>query len=493
MNIAKHTASVKHFTILASLLLAAAVTASCGSETAPAGKNDTTAVERETAASETEELIKPDLPEKDYGGAVFTTFVRKSDQYALDLHVDEMDGDTMNDAVFQRNSRVSEQFNVTLAFHRGTDDFGSGAKTVVLANDPSYDVLMIHGRFVFPYALEGLLLDWNTELPHINLDNPWWTADARQAFSLCNCLFAMNGDLSYGNLGSTKCMVFNKKICSELDIPFPYQDVIDGKWTFDRFSELVKTCSADLNGDSTLDIEHDRYGYATWQWSGPIQVLYSANQRISKKDKDDLMYISLNTETTVNLFNDYFTMTDGPECYISLSDAGDEPVAAFREGRALFYDPNVNQIMNLRDMQDDFGIIPWPKYTEDVDGYYANVDAGCNLFCVPVSNADPERASIVLEALAYEGSRTVIPTYYDVVLSSKYSRDEESAKMLDIICAGRVFDIGYYFYADSNDLNSIGWYMAHDTTHNFASLYAKYEKTVLKQYEKVNQTFQGLN
>ena len=476
--------------LLLALLLTGAVTA-CGesAESIPAE----TAAQTETEAPETEELIKPDLPEKDYGGATFTTFVRKSDSYALDLHVDEMDGDTMTDAVFQRNSRVAEQFNVKIAFHRGEDDFGSDAKNVVLAGDPSYDVLMIHGRFVFPYALEGLLYDWNTELPYVGLDNPWWTADARQAFSLCNCLFAMNGDLSYGNIGSTKCMVFNKKICAELDIAYPYQDVLDGKWTFDNFSQLVKTCSADLNGDGTIDITNDRYGYVTTHWSGPIQVLYSANQRISKKDKDDLMYISLNTETTVNLFRDFFALTDGAECYIRMEDANTDTEIAFREGRALFYDPNIGAVKNFRDMEDDFGIIPWPKYTEDVDGYYSNVDAGCNLFCVPISDADPERASIILEALSYEGWRTVIPTYYDVVLSSKYSRDEESAKMLDIICAGRVFDIGYYFYDNSNDLNSIGWFMAHDKTHNFASLYAKYEKTVLKQYEKVNKTFQELN
>ncbi|NLB15992.1 MAG: hypothetical protein GX827_04195 [Clostridiales bacterium] len=146
-------------------------------------------------------------------------------------------------------------------------------------------------------------------------------------------------------------------------------------------------------------------------------------------------------------------------------------------------------MQNLRDMDEDFGIIPWPKYDETIDNYYANVDAGCNLFIVPVTNPDPEKASVILEALAYESYLTVIPTYYDVVLTTKFTRDAESVEMLDIIRAGRVFDIGYYFFDNSNDLNSVGWYLANRSDRSFASVYAKYESMVQKQYAKVNEKF----
>ena len=47
-------------------------------------------------------------------------------------------------------------------------------------------------------------------------------------------------------------------------------------------------------------------------------------------------------------------------------------------------------------MDEDFGIIPWPKYDETIENYYANVDAGCNLYIVPVTNPDPEQASVIL-------------------------------------------------------------------------------------------------
>jgi hypothetical protein len=49
---------------------------------------------------------------------------------------------------------------------------------------------------------------------------------------------------------------------------------------------------------------------------------------------------------------------------------------------------------------------------------------------------------VILEAMASESLRSVIPAYYDIALSVRAARDEESSVMLDIIFANRVFDLG---------------------------------------------------
>ena len=476
------------------LLLIASVlfSASCG-ETADPDAVDTPETMTDAEETTAEPEIMPDLPDADYGGAEFTMCMRISDGYALDFDVKELTGDTIDDAVFNRNSKVAEQFNIKFVFVRDNDNFGlDSARKSVFAGDSTYDVLIPHARFVFPYALEGMLYDWNEDLPYIDLEKPWWNADARAAFSLSGCLFAMVGDISYLNLGATKSMIFNKPIMEKLGFETPYATVNDGKWTLDRLEEYVKAASSDLDGDGEIKITDDQYGYITTHWSGPIQALYSANQRIARKDENDLLYITLNTETAVNVYEKYFRIVDNEGGYINLQDDASDMLACFRNGRALFYDPNINAIKDLRDMDDDFGIIPWPKYDESIDAYYSNVDAGCNLFIVPVTCSDAERASVILEACAYEGWKSVLPIYYDVVLTTKFTRDQDSEKMIDIIRAGRVFDIGYYFYNNSNDLNSFGWYLAHDKSHSFASIYAKYEPVVQKQYDEVNTAFIAL-
>ena len=86
---------------------------------------------------------------------------------------------------------------------------------------------------------------------------------------------------------------------------------------------------------------------------------------------------------------------------------------------------------------------------------------------MPRSASDPERTSIVLEAMASASSYYTVPAYYDVVLTRKYARDDQSEKIIDILRANRQFDLAYAYdfggvrstvsnalIADSNTISS---------------------------------------
>ena len=53
---------------------------------------------------------------------------------------------------------------------------------------------------------------------------------------------------------------------------------------------------------------------------------------------------------------------------------------------------------------------------------------------------------MILEALCYESTDTVIKAYYDVLLKTKISRDNESEKMLDIMFQNRSYNIADTYY-----------------------------------------------
>ena len=55
---------------------------------------------------------------------------------------------------------------------------------------------------------------------------------------------------------------FNKNLMDRYGMEYPYQAVMDGKWTFDMLCELGMRVSEDLNGDGKLDGE-DLYGWIT--------------------------------------------------------------------------------------------------------------------------------------------------------------------------------------------------------------------------------------
>lgn len=475
------------------LILAMLAAVSCGSGEASGDTTKSDASNDTTAPEETVDeryLIKEELPQKDYNGYNVRILMRDSTSpdWIGDMFSETETGEIISDAIYNRNATVSERFNVNFELIRSShNNYETDGIKSIVAGEDAYDIIVPHARAAFVYAAQGLCLDWLTELPYVDLDKPWWDQDARESFVINDKLYTMIGDISYQALAQTDCMVFNMAMFDKYNLEYPYQMVLDGKWTFDEFQKLAMMCSEDVNGDGKFDPFTDIFGYVTYQWVGPIQALTNGGGRIVDKDESGTPVLTVYSERNVEIFEDYFKLVDSDNCYMELNrDEGKSIIdrkLVFADGRALFMDGCLNDVSYLRDMKDDFGIIPAPKYDESLDKYYTNVDSGTNLFIVPITSSDAERTSIILEALSAEGYREVIPAYYEVALQKKYSRDDLSVQMLDIIKEGRVFDLGYYYCGGT--FGSTGYNLVNYPDHNFATFYAANETSVKTSLEKI--------
>ncbi len=448
-------------------------------------------LQQSTVAEESgqSEILSDNLPEFNFEEHTFKILVRNSDESVSDVWAEESSGDLMENAIYNRNLKISERFNISIeAIRSSHDNYETDALKLILANDDVYDLICPHARAAFVYAMERTLLEWNTELEYVDLDKPWWAQDAKENLSVAGKLYCMTGDISFVNFGMATCMVFNKNLFANSNIAAPYDDVRSNKWTFDKFNETIKMGFIDLNGNGKTDIEVDQFGYMTGWWGGPIQVLYSANERTVKKDESDIPYLSLNNERVIDLYEKYFNMVSNDYAYQIVSDSSDEAKNAFKSNKLLIWDIVFRDIISLRDMEVDFGIIPWPMYDESVGKYYSNVNAFSPLYIVPVTASDPSRTSVILEALAFESHISVIPTYYETALKTKHTRDNESADMLDIIKDGKLYDFGYYTDA-VGIFSSTGRLLAEMTSKDFASFYSKNERASLKTLEKFVKIF----
>jgi hypothetical protein len=76
-----------------------------------------------------------------------------------------------------------------------------------------------------------------------------------------------------------------------------------------------------------------------------------------------------------------------------------------------------------------------PKYDESQEKYRVNQYDGVPLFGIPVTVPEERKNTVgaALEAMCSMSSDTVIPVYYDLALKNKYSRDETTARMIDLI------------------------------------------------------------
>jgi hypothetical protein len=64
---------------------------------------------------------------------------------------------------------------------------------------------------------------------------------------------------------------------------------------------------------------------------------------------------------------------------------------------------------------------------------------------VPKTNPNLERTGMVIEALGAVGRYTSTPAQYDITLKTKFTRDEYSVQMLDIIYENQRYDFGYIY------------------------------------------------
>ncbi|MDD7300920.1 MAG: hypothetical protein PUG87_03115, partial [Eubacteriales bacterium] len=162
------------------LLLAALIcgTVSCGSS--ENSEDDVTTTSSDSASGETTTADNsPDigLPEDlKYDGYTFT-FYGRTDMGNKFIADEEWAGDTMNDAVWARQQKVSDLLDVNFEYLYCSDNYANDAKDIILAGDDTYDVILPHARFAFQYAMSDLALNWLTDLKYVDLDAEWWPKD----------------------------------------------------------------------------------------------------------------------------------------------------------------------------------------------------------------------------------------------------------------------------------------------------------------------------
>lgn len=378
------------------------------------------------------------LPDVDYGGKDFIMLVRNYNEYVNDVYIEEVttESSTLNRKVYERNKLVASEYGVN--FVTVTDDavkINNAVSISALSEPDAYDLIINDGRSIFGGITSGYYYDWNN-LEYVSLDKPWWNQSANENWrTRGGKLFAMTGDISPLSIGSMAGMFFNKTILSDANIDSPYQYVYDDNWTLETFSKLVKDADAAMNGDGSGDIASDQFAYATQRWRGPSFAYYCSNEPMIKLSGDKYI-VNAGNERTVTAVNDYFNILFGGACYYGATDADLQPLRdAFTAGRVAFNDDNLKCAVEFKGTSIDFGIVPWPKYDEDTEAYPSVIGTGANTFAVlqNTSAKNAERISVILEAMAYYGSKDVISYYYDQLLSYQAMKDADSLAMLQII------------------------------------------------------------
>ena len=473
------------------------------------GASETTAdaAPVETTPAETEPELLSGIPAgTTFGGETINIWYTTKSISVAETYLDlagENSGETLDDAIYYRNIEVEDMLDVKLNYFDSqvtTDQTGATLEKLVMAGDTTYDMFSLIQWNAAKYCYRNMYYNMK-DAPYISFDAPWWNYEYMKEMTIGeDKVYCLVGDVHVDSTRCMNCVYYNKNLYLDYygDGDGMYDVVLEGKWTFDLLQQYAGEVWMDVNGNNVADIE-DQLGYSLNDYNNIDGIMFACGVRATTRDENDTPVLALMTERGVDTLKkayDVFYNTVGGKGMglLEYSTSEYEEDVMFRdkfgEGTTMFYFGFFYSAESLRDMDDAYGIIPYPKLDEDQENYYAIAHDIISIMTLPVNCTKVETASAVLEALAYLGYQNVLPAYYESLLKAKYVRDAKSAQMIELIRENFITDIAYVYGDAFNQLGYSGRYMVQNKHDNLQSWYTSKEKAALNEMKKLIEQFQ---
>ncbi len=491
----KKSISISLF-LLASML----ATVSCGDN---AAKTDDTKAPTDNTASVTEAVKEEVYPYeiKDYNGYTFK-FLNVIDDYWNGtnhiLDYEEEQADSVASAVYNRNREVEDDMNIQ--FEVIKTDIGEQVnqmKTSVLASDNAYDVVYAMLNWQGASTLSGGYQLNMHDITTLHLDEEWWNQSYIEDATIGDdVLYTIPDYVNLMGYCYSNVLYFNKTLMNSINLDMPYDAVRNGSWTYEKMFVYYVGQLVNLNSDASFAPEIGGscvYGISVNHEEGTMSLLNGAGSYFMYKNSDNLPTLNENQDRLLNVYDklkSYLSM-DG-YCVMKNTDEISGG-SIFREGRAVFNQGSLGASLSadFRNMEEEYGILPLPKYDENQESYHTMVSQYTLCSNIPMTAPDPERTGNILDYLAYKSYNDVIPVLQEA-LCYKGVRDDDSIDMLSILLETQTADIGFLYNitgsmtttlcSDANLLKGKG---------NFASTLEKNQDRIKKTIEKLLENLEN--
>ena len=494
--------------MLLAILLTAPAASGCGNreETPETDGYDTSAESvTETVAAEPVETAPPmGVPDgKTFDGETITIWYTTTSISVAETYLDlagEMTGDAIDDGMYQRNLKVQDILDVKLDYQDNvavkSDSTGAALEKLVRAGDNTYDLFSLVQWNGAKYAYQNMFYNMKNA-PYLSFDQPWWNYDYMKEMTIGeDKIYCLVGDVSLDSTRCLSCVYYNKAMYDDFyqDADGLYDVVLEGDWTLDRLMQIAEDVYEDTNANGKRDFE-DRLGYGINNYNNIDAFLFGGGRRCTTRDENDVPVISLLTEQNSDAMAKVIKLYNNCPGGFGYGASYDDDVKArdkFVAGESMFLFGFFYTAENMREMEDDYGILPTPKALESDQSYGTIVHDIIEVMAVPVNAVKVEATAAVLEALAYYGYTDFLPVYYETVLKSKYARDAKSAQMIELARESLVTDISYIYGDAFNNLGYAPRYIVQQKKESLTVYYEKGIKAAEKNMQKLVEQFTAI-
>lgn len=423
--------------------------------------------------------------------------------------IGDEDYDTENDVdakIHERNQSIAEELcvDIVIAEYNNNGIRGTDIAKALIGQDETYDVVCgvqwTDCQLVLDQVLADLTMltdDDGNPINYINFNAKYWSSYYIDAMKCGEAIFWLTGDLCLRYTGGFYCFIANTQLYNEtLQETYGalYDVVKSGKWTYDTLLEMSKKAFRDLDGDESKVTRDDQQGVAIPQWDNINGLSVAAGVEYCVRGDDGSItntFTSTNTTlvTFMSKLRDIFVSktayaTYGGDYYGALMD--------LMSGNAVFASARLNQVeLYLADME-DYMIVPCPKLTE-AQSYRSSVHDAVQLYGINAASEKIPAAAATLELMAYYSYVNVRPVYYDSALKFRYTTDESSAEMIDLISSSVYSDFVYIwqFCATFNGMGDL--LRAQTRNKNFSSTIKRKEESYNTALETIMEDLKALD
>lgn len=406
----------------------------------------------------------------------------------------DINGEFVNDIVYERNKTVEELLNIKFVFTQtdyNYDNVGANIRKIVMAGEDLYDIII---NDLYPLAeltYEGMFMNVNN-VPNFDYDKPYWYKGYMEDLKLINDrMFIMAGDYFMDVIASAHALFFNKNMINSMygSPDVIYNHVKDGSWTIDKFISYIENAYLDLDGDGTKN-EGDQFGFsAIGMWGSAIPFIIASDINFIDRDNANNIAFSFNNERSVTLLEKLVDVFYNNGTINEIADRTSEGLRVlFAAEKTLFVGyQRLGYLEHMRQIDFEIGIVPYPKLDERQERYVTSSHDTTEVGVIPVTSTEFDFVTTVIEVLNRETASMVIPVYYETALKVKYTRDDISAEMIDIIHDnfGATFPLAYGSSFENFMLNAGFCTPLQNKSTDFASNYAKLETTAQERLVKV--------
>ena len=446
-------------------------------------KNNQTTDKKETNEYGEESFTGVVNPETlDFEGEELTILVRDNKVASREWHKDSPE-DELDEAVAMRNAAVGDSLNIVMQYEMvpdaSYDTFAAnfnGMITDDIVSDMHYYDIAANFAYAGAYpAVREFAANLNDKeaFQYFDFSLPCWNQAIVQNTTINGRLHYVSGDINLSMFDAAMVIWYNKTLYDakkeDTDPENIQTHALAGQWTYQDLYVWASRLYEDSNGTQGKDAD-DTYGLSI-----------SHSKRGNPNPHDAIPYAwDLEFVLTENDGTHSFNIIGNTKAEEALAkfrtliyaegSRQNGSVGNFAAGHYVFWTgalyPNEDANMTIREMEDKYGLLPWPKYEATQENYGTTSQDYYSLMTVldHAESSIPTKGDAISAylQLATEESYTSVRGYYfNRIVKPKYFGTDDSEgtvtnsiALFDIIIDNIEFD---YWTIYSPQLNDVAW------------------------------------